>query len=97
LSPKLSGLLKKKQSGFALRGLLVAPDFEVGSDILKNIVVPTMADLAFDPDGRTIYVITDSSGFAQNIEGGATTELWTPGSLIAFTYEGGGNASTTGQ
>lgn len=51
-------------------------------------------DLAFDPDGRTLYVITDSFGAAQNIEGGATNELWTPGSLIAFTYEGGGNNST---
>jgi PQQ-dependent dehydrogenase (s-GDH family) len=50
-------------------------------------------DLAFGPDGRTIYVITDSLGPAQNIEGGATTELWTPGSLIMFRYEeeeGGG-------
>ena len=54
-------------------------------------------DLAFDPDGRTLYVITDSFGAAQNIEGGATNELWTPGSLIAFTYEGGGNNSTSVQ
>ena len=42
-------------------------------------------DLAFDPDGRTIYVITASFGPAQNIEGGSTTQLWTTGSLIAFT------------
>lgn len=54
-------------------------------------------DLAFDPDGRTIYVITDSFGAAQNIEGGATNQLWTPGSLIAFTYEEGSNNSTTVQ
>lgn len=55
-------------------------------------------DLAFDPDGRTIYVITDTMGFAQNIEGGATTQLWTPGSLIAFTYQGGsGNNPTAGR
>ncbi len=52
-------------------------------------------DLAFDPDGRTIYVITDSFGAAQNIEGGATNELWTPGSVIAFRYEGGSNSTTT--
>lgn len=48
-------------------------------------------DLAFGPDGRTIYVITDSSGFAQNLEGGATTHLWTPGALIEFKYVGQGN------
>jgi glucose/arabinose dehydrogenase len=50
-------------------------------------------DLAFGPDGRTIYVITDSSGFAQNLEGGATTHLWTPGALIEFKYVGQGNGS----
>jgi Glucose / Sorbosone dehydrogenase len=42
-------------------------------------------DLAFDPDGRTIYVITASFGTAHNIEGGSTTQLWTTGSLIVFT------------
>lgn len=47
-------------------------------------------DLAFGPDGRTIYVITDSLGPAQAIEGGATTDLWNPGSLLVFRYEGGG-------
>jgi hypothetical protein len=46
-------------------------------------------DLAFDPDGRTIYVITDFSGPAQAIEGGATSELWNPGSLLVLRYEGG--------
>jgi hypothetical protein len=54
-------------------------------------------DLAFDPDGRTTYVITDLFGPAQNIEGGSATQLWTPGSLIAFTYEGGDNNTTTVQ
>jgi PQQ-dependent dehydrogenase (s-GDH family) len=43
-------------------------------------------DLAFSPDGSTIYVITDSSGPAQAIGGGATTDLWNPGSLLAFKY-----------
>ncbi|MDN5866389.1 MAG: PQQ-dependent sugar dehydrogenase [Candidatus Nitrosocosmicus sp.] len=45
-------------------------------------------DLAFSPDGSTLYVITDSSGPAQAIEGGATTDLWNPGSILAFKYEG---------
>jgi PQQ-dependent dehydrogenase (s-GDH family) len=45
-------------------------------------------DLAFGPDGRTIYVITDSSGPAQAIEGGATSDLWNPGSILVFRYEG---------
>jgi PQQ-dependent dehydrogenase (s-GDH family) len=53
-------------------------------------------DLAFSPDGSTIFVITDSSGVVQNIEGGATTQLWTPGSLLMFKYGGGSNKNSTG-
>jgi PQQ-dependent dehydrogenase (s-GDH family) len=45
-------------------------------------------DLAFSPDGSTMYVITDSSGPAQAIGGGATTDLWNPGSLLKFRYMG---------
>jgi hypothetical protein len=44
-------------------------------------------DLAFSPDGSTLYVITDSSGPAQAIGGGATTNLWNPGSILVFKYE----------
>jgi PQQ-dependent dehydrogenase (s-GDH family) len=50
-------------------------------------------DLAFSPDGSTIYVITDSSGPAQAIGGGATINLWNPGSVLVFRYEGTGGAS----
>lgn len=45
-------------------------------------------DLAISPDGSTLYVITDSSGPAQAIGGGATTNLWNPGSILVFKYEG---------
>ncbi|MGE0690923.1 MAG: glucose/sorbosone family PQQ-dependent dehydrogenase [Candidatus Nitrosocosmicus sp.] len=45
-------------------------------------------DLAISPDGSTLYVITDSSGPAQAIGGGATTDLWNPGSILKFKYEG---------
>jgi PQQ-dependent dehydrogenase (s-GDH family) len=48
-------------------------------------------DVAFGPDGHTIYVITDSFGPVQAIEGGATSELWNPGSLLVFRYEGDGS------
>ncbi len=45
-------------------------------------------DVAFSPDGSTLYVITDSFGPAQAIGGGATADLWNPGSLLAFKYTG---------
>ena len=44
-------------------------------------------DIAFDPDGSIIYVITDVMGPVQAIKEGPntpTTELWSPGSLIMF-------------
>jgi hypothetical protein len=55
-------------------------------------------DIAFSPDGRTLYVITDVRGPVQTIQEGPiipTTTLWSPGALIAFTYERSGNNSTT--
>ncbi|HKU48372.1 MAG TPA: glucose/sorbosone family PQQ-dependent dehydrogenase [Nitrososphaera sp.] len=45
-------------------------------------------DLTFGPDGKTIYVITDSSGPVQAIEGGPIATVKNPGSLLVFTYEG---------
>lgn len=48
-------------------------------------------DVAFNPDGRTIYVITDSFGPVQAINGGATEDLWNPGSVLVFRYEGNGS------
>jgi PQQ-dependent dehydrogenase (s-GDH family) len=47
-------------------------------------------DIAFSPDGRTIYVITDMMGPVQAMKKGPitpTTELWSPGSLLVFRYE----------
>lgn len=48
-------------------------------------------DLAFSPDGTTIYVITDSRGPVQAIEegGNPVANLTNPGSLLMFKYQGG--------
>ncbi|WP_458747337.1 glucose/sorbosone family PQQ-dependent dehydrogenase [Candidatus Nitrosocosmicus sp. T] len=51
-------------------------------------------DLAISPDGSTLYVITDSTGPVQAIGGGATTELWNPGSLLEFKYVENSNNMT---
>jgi hypothetical protein len=48
-------------------------------------------DLAFSPDGKTIYVITDSEGPVQSMNSnanGSVTLIKNPGALIAFRYEG---------
>jgi PQQ-dependent dehydrogenase (s-GDH family) len=45
-------------------------------------------DLAVAPDGRRIYVVTDSRGRAVNAAGEMSPELANPGALIEFTYAG---------
>lgn len=44
-------------------------------------------DLTFSPDGSTIYVITDSSGPVQAIEGGPIAVIKNPGSVLMFKHE----------
>jgi glucose/arabinose dehydrogenase len=44
--------------------------------------------MTFGPDGRTIYVIIDSTGPMQAIKGGPIADQWNPDSLIEFRYEG---------
>lgn len=55
-------------------------------------------DVAISPDGRTIYVATDSGGLAEALAGGTTTTMQNPGAILVFTYKGGDAeaAETTG-
>jgi PQQ-dependent dehydrogenase (s-GDH family) len=48
-------------------------------------------DLAIAPDGRRIYVVTDSRGRTVTATGEMTTELEHPGALLELTYAGGGS------
>ena len=48
-------------------------------------------DLTFSPNGNTIYVITDTVGPAQALNGGVTHDLWNPGSVLVFKYQGDGS------
>jgi PQQ-dependent dehydrogenase (s-GDH family) len=43
-------------------------------------------DIALNPDGRTIYISTDSAGSSTDDNGRSTRTLANPGSIIAFTY-----------
>lgn len=45
-------------------------------------------DTALSPDGKTIYVITDSGGLAGSMSGGTTTTMQNPGAILVFTYTG---------
>ena len=58
-------------------------------------------DIAFSPDGSTVYVITDPAGPVQAMKEGPitpTTTLWSPGALVAIKYVGvggGGGGNST--
>ena len=47
-------------------------------------------DTAISPDGKTIYIATDSGGLAQSLSGGVTRKMQDPGAILAFTYTGEG-------
>ena len=52
-------------------------------------------DIAVSPDGRTIYIATDSRGMGQSLDGGFTTKMQDGGSILAFTYAGEGEPVDT--
>lgn len=43
-------------------------------------------DLAFDPDGKTIYIITDSGGTTSGPSGSSTLAVTDLGKILKFTY-----------
>ena len=45
-------------------------------------------DMAINPNGRTIYIATDSAGRTTGRTGEMTQELEHPGAIIQFTYDG---------
>jgi PQQ-dependent dehydrogenase (s-GDH family) len=52
-------------------------------------------DTAVSPDGRTIFLATDSGGLAESSTGGVTTKMQDPGAILAFTYTGEGTGADT--
>ncbi|MAG70983.1 MAG: hypothetical protein CL471_11940 [Acidobacteria bacterium] len=43
-------------------------------------------DLAIHPDGRAVYIVTDTRGPTRDSSGAGTRELANPGALLEFTY-----------
>lgn len=44
-------------------------------------------DIAFDPDGKTIYIITDSSGQTTGQSGSQPLAITNPGTILKFVYQ----------
>jgi PQQ-dependent dehydrogenase (s-GDH family) len=49
-------------------------------------------DTAVHPNGRTIYIATDSGGVVESLGGGVASRMHDPGAILAFTYTGEGAA-----
>ena len=45
-------------------------------------------DVVVSPDGRRIYLSTDSFGTTSGVDGARTSELGNPGAVLEFTYSG---------
>jgi hypothetical protein len=43
-------------------------------------------DIALSPNGRTIYLATDSAGSSTDANGRTVRQLANPGAIVAFTY-----------
>ncbi len=54
-------------------------------------------DTAVSPDGRTIYIATDTGGLAESLRGGSTGKMQNPGAILAFTYAGEGTGAPVRQ
>jgi PQQ-dependent dehydrogenase (s-GDH family) len=52
------------------------------------VTVNRYRDLALGPDKKTIYIVTDNSGYTRDAEGGATDKLANPGAILEFRYMG---------
>jgi mono/diheme cytochrome c family protein len=50
-------------------------------------------DTAVSPDGKTIYIATDSGGLAEAMAGGTTRTMTNKGSILAFAYIGEGTGT----
>src|SRR5690606_363553 len=52
-------------------------------------------DTAVSPDGRTIYIATDSGGLTESASGGTTGKIENQDAILFFTYEKEGTPGTT--
>ncbi len=67
---KAERIAEKRNNPVSPRGgPLVASHFEVGSDILKNIVLPTMANIAMFAIIVSIRILLGSSSLTREITG----------------------------
>jgi PQQ-dependent dehydrogenase (s-GDH family) len=83
-----SFLMPTLKDGTVYRVELAEDGESVGDSEPLWTTVNRYRDTAIHPDGAIVYVATDTVGLARGEAGDATSELETPGSILAFLYDG---------
>jgi PQQ-dependent dehydrogenase (s-GDH family) len=81
-------LMTTLKSGRVYRVAVAANGTLTGSSVPLWSSVNRYRDTAVAPDGKTVFVATDSGGIAKGANGDATRTLTNPGAILAFRYDG---------
>ena len=81
-----SALILSLKSGTVYRVKLNADGLSAAGDPAAHFKTTNRyRDIALHPDGRTIYLVTDSQGSSTDASGRPTRALANPGAILAFT------------
>jgi hypothetical protein len=82
-----SALLLSLKSGWVYRVKLSADGSSAVGDPTQHLKSTNRyRDIAIHPNGRTIYLATDSQGSSTDANGRPSRTLANPGAIVAFTY-----------
>jgi PQQ-dependent dehydrogenase (s-GDH family) len=81
-------LLTALRSGVVYRMPVTDGGRRLGTPLTYFKTTNRYRDVAIAPDGRRIFVVTDSQGQSLSDAGASTNELAHPGGLLEFRYEG---------
>jgi PQQ-dependent dehydrogenase (s-GDH family) len=83
-----SALILSLKSGTVYRVKLSADGTSAAGDPTTHFKTTNRyRDIALHPDGRTIYLVTDSQGSSTDASGRPSRALANPGAILAFTYQ----------
>jgi hypothetical protein len=83
-----SALLLSLKSGIVYRVKLSADGASTTGDPAEHFKTTNRyRDIAIHPDGKTIYLATDSQGNSTDAAGRSTRTLANPGAIVVFSYQ----------
>jgi len=83
-----SALVLSLKSGLVYRVKLSADGAAAAGDPTQHLKSTNRyRDIAINPNGRTIYLATDSQGSSTDANGRTSRTLANPGAIVSFTYQ----------